>query len=382
VTWTQRVWLGLGLLSCACQASEAEGPVLRTLGDDLFAMGATVRVTQSTAGDALVAGGSVSVAAEVRGDGVVAGGELELIGPFRDDLYAAGGQLRVVGPTAGNARLAGGRVLLTSTARVDGNLSVAAGAVNIDGVVGKYLQVAAGETRLDGHVAGPVEIAGGKLEVGPRAVIEGDLTFRGPEIRVDSQAQIRGRLRHLPPQDDGLEGAGAAVLIVLAGVAACLGATLVAALFQALLPQFVASVGRSSREHPWQALLVGLAVAGGTPVAIVCGLLSVVGIPLALLALFVYVLLYPLGYLALGVMVAERLSTWLQRDRERTLLLRLVALAIAFFALTLVGLVPFIGQAAVVLGTLLGMGALLLAVRDAYRSGKARDGSRPAAPLE
>jgi hypothetical protein len=52
--------------------------------------------------------------------------------------------------------------------------------------------VLGGEARIDGHADDDVVVVGGRVQVGPKAVIDGDLVAVGGDVAVDPQAKIYG----------------------------------------------------------------------------------------------------------------------------------------------------------------------------------------------
>jgi MYXO-CTERM domain-containing protein len=372
---THRRWMSpnqraaVGFVACLALAPTAraqEEPAVAQLGQDRFMSGSDVRLEDEVFGDALLVGGSIDVMAIVHGDGAIAGHELDLRGPFRSDLYAAGGHVRLDGEVAGNARLVGGDVTLGPQAAIAGGVSIAAGRVDVAGSIGRYLQVGASSTRVSGHVAGDLDVSGGELELAPSAEIDGRLIFRGPQpANVAPGARVRGDVLHVPSGDEAgpwqqLFGAGLFALLATVGLGA------VGLVSSALWPRFTDSAVTTVRSRSGAALLAGLALALGGPLAVALLSLSMVGIPLALFVACAYLVSFPLGYVVAAASIGERLHerAWPLRSSAGRRALTLLA---ALFALGLLALVPVIGPPSIVAVTLIGMGALVLAAAGAIR---------------
>ena len=356
----------LCLMSHVVPAAE-RASTARNLGNDLFVAGSEVRATNGSAGDAILAGARVSSSGAVQGDEVAAGGEVDIDADVSGGLYAAGGRVRLDGKVARNARMAGGHVELGPDAEVQGALSIGGGEVAVEGHVGKYLQVGAGRTRIDGHVDGDVDVAGGELNIGPHAVIDGALTYYGPQPAViDPAAQIRGgthysershwhRLGHH-------RGLGTGSWIWLAGW------IVAGSILLALWPGFSQAVSEVARHRPWLALLLGFAVLVCVPVALLLLMLTIIGIPLALLLLFVYLLLLPLGYLAAAAAIGEWLLARVRSGAQlaaRDRILMLIGVLTVLFLLTRV---PFFGGALRFLLIIAGIGSLVIASAARHRT--------------
>jgi cytoskeletal protein CcmA (bactofilin family) len=368
-------WLTLvAILAAAAapQSAAASEPetLTRRLGDDLFMAGADLRLAEGIPGDALLAGGRIITSGSVRGDEVVAGGQLELGANVDGSLYAAGGRVRLGGKAARNARLAGGDVAVGPEADVQGGLSVGGGQVEIDGRVGKYLQVGAGRTRIDGHVAGDADVASGELSVGPAAVIDGALTYYGPQPAVVAPgAQIKGGLHYVERRhwSYGAHG-GVRRGFGVGGWIWLIGWMIVGSILLTLWPGFARSVTDVALRRTWLTMLLGFIVLVCVPVAIVLSLITIIGIPLALLGICLYLLLFPLGYLAAAVAIGDSFLSRLRRGTEILTgqrVLMLLAVLVALFVLTRV---PVLGGILRFLVILVGVGSLVMAVAARHRA--------------
>jgi cytoskeletal protein CcmA (bactofilin family) len=361
--------LSLAAGSIAC-GSERE--TVR-VGDDVFVAGDEAAFRGDLAGDALLAGGKVVLDGAVGGDAVLAGGDLDIRGNITQDLYAAGGELEVAGRIGGSARIAGGEIRIADTASIAGGLSAAGGRIELDGHAGEYAQIAGGKVRINGRVDGDVRVSSGELVVGPDAVIEGRLTYRGPrDARVSSAAQVRGGVVNV--RDERRHGRTLERVFGWFAFVWLAGWTLVGILLLALLPGASRAVTDTVRSRPGAALLLGLAVLCVVPILIVLVAITVVGIPLALLLLLAYLLLLPLGYLAAVAAIGDTLLPRLRGSKPSTTPLRIGAFILMLVLIYLLTRIPVLGGAIAFALILAGMGGLALAL--AARGGR----TSPAAP--
>ena len=364
--------LPLGLLAGLClwiapqgvlaEANEAQ----RTFGDDLFMAGSDVRVAEGARGDAILAGGWISTGGAVHGDEVATGGQLNLSADVDGGVYAAGGRVHLDGKVGRNARLAGGHVDVGPKAEVQGGLTVGGGEVTVDGRVGKYVQIGAGSTHIDAQVAGNVNVASGELSVGPHAVIDGVLTYYGPQpATIDSAAQIRGGTHYIERKHWNRGGHrrafGTRAWVWLAGW------LIAGSILLALWPGSAHAVSEVARHRPWIVLLLGFAVLVCVPVALLFLILTIIGIPLALMLLFLYLLLLPLGYLASAAAIGEWLLSRMQRGAQvvtRQRVLMLVGVLIGLFVLTRIPVLGGILRFLLIVG---GIGSLVMAAAQRHR---------------
>jgi hypothetical protein len=355
------VWC-LALAPQFAAASERE-TVSRSIGDDLFMAGGNVRVTEGAAGDAILAGGKITTSGSIRGDQVAAGGQLALDANTGGGLYAAGGTVRLGGKVARNARMAGGDVEVGAEADVQGGVTIGGGRVEVNGRVGKYLQVGAGRVRIDGHIGGDVDVSSGELDVGPGAIIDGTLTYYGPQAAtVAAAAQVKGGVHYVERKrwghavHTGLpHGFGAGSWLWL------IGWIVAGSLLLALWPGFTRTVTDTSLRRPGMALLIGFVVLVCAPIALLLLMVTVIGIPLALLGICLYLALLPLGYLASAASIGEWLLPRMRQGAEivlRQRILMLIGVLVVLFVLTRV---PWLGGLVKALVVVVGVGSLVMA---------------------
>jgi hypothetical protein len=332
--------------------------VTQHFGDDRFMAGADVRATGSTPGDAVLAGGRISTSGTVHGDEVAAGGQVDLGANVDGGVYAAGGRVHLDGKVARNARIAGGQVELGREAEVQGGLTIGGGEVDVNGRVGRYLQVGAGNARIDGHVGGDVQVASGELSVGPAAIIDGALTYYGPQpATVAAGAQIKGGMHYVERKywrHGGHRGFGAGAWFWL------IGWIIVGSVLLALWPGFSRAVTDVVRRRRGMTLLIGFAILVCTPVAIVLSMITIIGIPLALVGICLYLLLLALGYLASAAALGEWLLPQFRSGDIRTQhrILMFFGVMLVLFVLTRI---PVLGGAVRLLVILAGVGGLAMA---------------------
>ncbi len=175
--------------------------------------GDTVEITTEIQDDVYAFGNNVHLLTDLPQDFVSAGGNVRVGANVGADLIAAGGTVHVLGNVGEVARIAGGRVNIDS--EIANDLVVAGGQVNIkrDALIGADLVVNGGRVHIDGDIRGRIIANGGtiyingpvgqdaiinqvgKLDIGPAAVLEGDLRYASnQQASIDQQAQIAGEI--------------------------------------------------------------------------------------------------------------------------------------------------------------------------------------------
>ncbi len=330
-------------------------------GDDFFSAGAEVHFSGNVSGDVLLAGGEVRSDGTVGGDAVVAGGSVAVLGLVGEDLYAAGGELRVSARVDGSARLAGGDVEITREAQIADGLTVTGGDIDIDGRIGSYLIAMGGHIRINGTVDGDVTVNAGQLSIGPDAVIQGTVTYRGPEQpEISPGAQISGGVRHV--SRERARGEGMRRLAGGAAIVWFVGWLIVGILALALAPEATRAVTDTVRSKPGQSLLLGLAVLAVVPLLMIVFAVTVLGIPVAVLLLLAYLLLLPLGYLASVTSFSDWLAPRIRQGRPVSKALRIGLFAVTLLVVFLLTSIPVLGGLLSLLLVVLGSGGIALAL--------------------
>ena len=323
--------------------------------DDLFIAGRTVAVDAPIGGRLFAGGGSVAVVGPVADDAMLAGGRVTVDGSVAGDLLAVGGSVEVAGQVAGDAAVAGASVTLSRGGVVAGDLAVTAGEVSIDGTVAGDVQVAAGDVTVRGTINGDLDVASGELTLLPGAVIMGSINHTGPDhADLPAGVTVGGDVvteRKEPRLTDRM------VPTLVGTVGSAIGLFLLGAVLFLLFPRFVSGAAFAVNAAPWRTFWVGLGTVVLTPLLMIALCVTIIGIPIALAALFVYLVALMLGLAMAGFGLAELA----RRRAERAGGPRDVLKRYAFIALviTLVGMVPVLGDVALFAALALGVGAFI-----------------------
>jgi hypothetical protein len=350
--------LSLAMLSAAALAQETElGGKLRsgqeivvpageTVDDDLYASAGTVRIDGRVDGDLIATGGQVTVAGTVTGDVLAAAGSTTISGEVGGDVRVATGQTRVQGQIGEDLLVAAGQASLDSGARVGRDLIFAVGRMTMDGTVGGSVLGTTGNYLRRGSVAGSERVSvQQRAEEQPPTVAE----------RV-----LDGLRRYV-----SILVVGAVMLWLLARV--LLGAA------NAVLVRPLVSFGVGILAVIGVVVVLVLVILLAVLVAILLGLLglgSLAGVTvfggILLAAVFVFLLLVAVGFGAQAA-VGLALGRLLLRGETRSFGRAFGALALGVLVVVLVSAIPLVGGGLQALLVLLGLGALMLALRRGRR---------------
>jgi hypothetical protein len=354
----------LAVLATAPAAQEFGETVVKrgTYQRDLYVAGGDVSVLATVGGDVIAAGGQVTVDDEVSGDVMAAGGRVTLRVRVHDDVRAAGGAITFSGTAGDEAVFAGGRVHLDPDSIVTGRALLAGGRIDVGGRVGKNLHAAGGEIRITGELLGDARLIGENIEIGPGAIIRGNLVYRSPnEARIDSDARIMGQVLReaLDLPDTRGPVTGARVFVALSMFATAL-------VYFLLFPRFSMHAARQIRAAPLASLGLGLAMLAATPFVVVLLMVTAVGVWLGLVLLAAYLTLAMLGYITGALFIADFGVRELHGEKETRRIWIVVTLAVTLVLLALLSWMPIVNGIVTFALMLLGLGALARALVQRY----------------
>ena len=333
------------------------------INDDLYLAGGQVDLFATVQGDVVVAGGQLNLEGNVLADVVAAGGAIGLRGTVGDDARLAGGNVRVLARVGDDLIAAGGRVLIAQTTEVGGSAWLTAGDVIMGGTIRQELHASGGKVTISGTVNGNTEIWADRVEIDSTAVINGNLHYRSPHpARIANGAIIKGKVNHTPvevPLAPFVAGLFITCLILLLGI------MITAIVLYLAFPGVAERCSESIRNQPWLSLGIGLAVLAGVPVVIVMLLSTGLGAILALLLLAVYLVMLLSGYITGVWFVADTGMRKLKKENASKTAC-VVSLVLAIVVLSIVNIIPLIGNLVNWLVLLAGMGALNREMVRAY----------------
>ncbi|MGM0365631.1 MAG: hypothetical protein ACQEP5_03745 [Actinomycetota bacterium] len=361
------------------------------IADDVYAFGNSINLLADLPEDFVAAGSNIRVSGNVGKDLIIAGGTLDVSGDVGDDARMAGGIVTVNSRIADDLILAGGRVTIGKDAAVGGDLVVNGGTVRIDGDVDSRILANGGTIDINGRVKGDVAIGNvGRLNIGPTAVLEGNLTYSSTQqASISEQAQIAGDIEFTVIEEPITKTriTPAAPLALFAAtflggkVISFLSLFVLGILLMLFIPKIFERFNNRMSSTLGNCAGAGAVTFFGTPLALlVIFIISIFlfitvigsGTGLMLLAsIFVLSVLYSvliyvstvfLSYL-LGKKILSRSSLDFNRYGWKVLayLIGLVIISIAFA-------IPFVGWLARIAAILFGLGGLSLLIKDRVAS--------------
>jgi len=338
-----------------------------TIDDDAFLAGRSVTVKGTVTGELLAAGDNVVSGGAVGGDALLAGRMVTVENEVQGDVRVAGQNVAVNARVGGNAMLFGQVATISSSADISRNLTAACETLSIDGKVAGKVRATGEFVTVNGQVGGDLIVEASRLVIGDSAEIGGDVLLRGEKpAEVAPGARVHGEVRFEPlPTAAPVHPARRALrlflnlvkFVVLGVLIALFAAKGVRAITDIMAQRTLASFGVgivSIVVVPVLLVILGVIVVGASAAWVLAGTFAGLGVA----ALFTFKALVAI---LVGRLVLRRVRLGPEPSLLHAALIGTVIVYIVTF-------IPGIDVAVGILGTLLTLGALILALKESVLS--------------
>jgi hypothetical protein len=134
------------------------------------------------------------------------------------------------------------------------------------------------------------------------------------------------------------------------------------------LPRLMTRVIEQFQVTPWKSLGLGFVVLVVTPMLAILNIVLIVGAPLGLLLVAIYPITLLIAYVTAATWLGDTVLGLIGRKNPEIWPWRSGALLAALLALSVVGLVPFIGGLILFLAVVGGLGAWAVVIADRLRT--------------
>jgi cytoskeletal protein CcmA (bactofilin family) len=265
-------------------------------------------------------------------------GDLEVHGVVEDDVHSGFGDVLVIG-------------------EVKGDIEAGFGDVRIEGPVDGDVRAEFGDVYVNSLVKGDVNVGWGDVDLGPDAEISGNLECEGCEITGNSDA-VKGDMMARGMALDLDESHGPGIIGFVGWLFAALAFAACAVLAAVVAPRPLASAASRAEESPGRSFVYGLVSLPVFFVLCVVLAVTIIGIPLLLLLVPAYLALLFVGALVAAFFIGTRILMFTGRYRVGNALAAVVGAMI----LAATTLIPVLGNLLLYALTLLGTGAIILAL--------------------
>jgi hypothetical protein len=334
----------------------------------VFLSGQTVIMAGVVNGDVFAAAERVEITGTVHGNLYCGGRTVTIGGEISGNVHAGGKDLEVSAKVGGSGFLGGQNVVLTDASELARGGYVAGESLRIQGRVGRDLYFAAEKMEIGGSVERSVHGYAGQFAVRSTGSVGGDVNVTVPAedaAQIDEGATVSGATaidveveqERRPFLYPGFYLGVLARALALLVIGLCL-----VTLFPSLLPRAPESGKEALRN-----MGIGLLVLLATPVTMLFIALTVIGIPVSIVLAMAYALLLYTSTLVVAYFAAQRLPA----ANNRRLVLNT---ALSLLVILLVVKVPLIGPGVRFLVHLLGVGCLVMHLRDLYVASRDSEG--------
>ncbi|MEX0616353.1 MAG: hypothetical protein WD231_00905 [Candidatus Woykebacteria bacterium] len=341
-----------------------------TINRDFFAFGERVEISGTVNGDVYAAGGNVIVDGTINGDLLAAGGTLNISGKVTQDARVAGGQVTITGDIGKNLSIGGGSVDITDSAKIGGSVLAGAGNLNIASPVGKDIRVGTGSLTISSPIKGNVDAAVGSLRLTSKASVGGNLTYWSDnDASIDSAAKVAGEVAkktptQKPPTPNEIFGVATGVILFFK-IVSFISTLILGLLIIRLFPSLSQNAADNIKNKPWPSLGLGFIALIATPIIALILAATLVGIPLALIILPIYFMSLYIGRIFVMLWVGTLLS-----EKTSWKINAYWAFILGVLIYYVVQIIPILGGIVTFLVLLFGLGASLIAKKDAYSSAR------------
>lgn len=322
--------------------------------NDLFIWGWMPTISGEVSDNAFLGGQNVDISAdaEIGGDLFIFAQTSRIDGHIGGDMYAFVGEMTV-----------------SETASIDGAVSGSSAALTINGEVGGPLHYAGGVVVINGTVRGDVRLEVGELDLGPNALIEGELRYESArQASIDPGAQVVGDIRYFVPQDDeedeGSTSVAAGTWFSIWGFLWeglwLVSSFLVGCIALAVGGEVARRPAKRLAEQPALGLGFGFVVAVVFPAAAILAIVLIVTLPLGLIGLAAYLAAAYLGRLIAAQTVGDWLLRAVRGGKEGSPYGALALGLVLFFILMRI---PYVGFLIWLAAVVAGLGGIFLATR-------------------
>jgi cytoskeletal protein CcmA (bactofilin family) len=318
---------------------------------DFYAAAGKVNLSGEIKEDAVVAAGQVTLNGSVGSNAFFIAGQTSVHGTVGDDLRIVSGEVTIAEPVMGDVLVLGGSLHILSTASVAGDVLVYAGEVVIEGSVGGDVIGTVGTLRIDAPIAGGVDVAVEQLTLGDAANVTGAVRYVSSQLVVQSpNSVVSGDLLRNDPVLPGTQTSIKAALIPLMII-----------LFTILTWYLVSrktlnAVIERSLTRSFRPVLYGVVSVVAVPIIFTLLFVSMIGTLVGFVLLFGFLMMLILSFVGGVAVIGQLLTNAFNQPVKGSSLLSLIA---GVIALALLMLLPIIGQLAILVLTLVTLGAMI-----------------------
>ncbi len=330
---------------------------------NLYTGGNIVTISADVQKSLYVGGNMVTIDGDVEDNLFIGGSNVMIRGDVGGSIHAGGGTVTIQGNITDDLLVGGGTVTISESASIGGDLIVGGGLVIIDGPVEGDVLIGGGQVTINSSIGGSVKAESESLELGEKAVITGDITYKATEEMVAAdEAIILGEVEYsevsetkVSTVNENVKVSGFLPKLISFGLFVKLLISFATALVIVLLfGKKVQTFVQEAFANFWTNMGIGFAILVSAPIVCILLLITVLGGGLAGLAGTIYILMLsfalPLGSIAFGSWIIKTAS------KQSKYVADWKAAIVGVLAISLLSWIPMIGWLAKFIFMLIGLG--------------------------
>lgn len=315
--------------------------------DDVFVAGRDIFYSGRNTENLFMAGGSLVLKNPRARMSTLAGRSISITSAEFQDLIAAGAHIRITDTrVADDATMSASDIVVDPNSSIGGSLTMNGGNIVFNGVASQDAVINGGDVVLAGNFLGNVRVNARTLQIGPSAVIQGNLSHAVQNLEISPTATIQGSTVALNQPRGGFPWAA---LGIGAGILVMIGSMLVPAFSIFLFPRLATDGRGFIRAHFWESLGKGLVTLILIPLVLFLLFSSIIGLPVGMASLPFIAAGTILAWSISVFTVGDQLRIWLSRGEKRNEAFevsrsgRFWWTALGAFALSVIMAIPVVG---------------------------------------
>ncbi len=337
----------------------------------LFVSGTNVAVDGAVHGDVYCAGDQVTISSLVDGDVICAAQSIHITGVVLGNVRLAAKTVDIAGTVKENGTILAQTLTVPESGRVNGELFTAVQTLDVNGLIGNTIGGYAQDSSIGGRVNNDIDLSTQSLDIGPKAVIAGDLRYTSDTDAVIAKgASISGKVTKTTPKEQTNTSSPAVTSArrwPANAIPSILWNLIIGILIVQFFPTITDLIGKHIKESPVRTALVGLFALVVVPMVGIIFVFTLLGIPIALLIFLLYALALVVCRVFLAVLVGEYIvDSFSPKASSNKFINMLIGVPVLWFIFK----APYVGGLLSFIAVILGLGGMVQTYRFSKRRAK------------
>lgn len=310
---------------------------------NLYVASDQLTIVGNVRGDVVGGGGNIFVNNTIGGSALLFGGTVNLLSKVSNNLRIAGGTIVVSGNIGGDLAAVGNniKVIEGNNVSVGGDVLVAGNTIVISAPVNGSVKISGADVSIDSTVGGDARIIADKIHIGPRAVINGSLSYKSVrEADISPSAKILGKTNFEKVKTTGPDSTLFSKLWDSFFFVKLIAIFVSAMILFAVGKNGMTTLSHRARMNPWQNLFAGIIFFIGAPISTVLLIVTVIGLPLSVAVFGLGIIFGIISIAFMPIFVGTLIKVWLKKGDSASW----KAILLGSVVICVLGLIPVLGS--------------------------------------